>query len=117
MSGINTTTFKAHSTSSASTSSAHCKGLFLIEIAKAAEWNSFSGFSKFYNKLVNDINFGTYILNGLYKNVPMHYVKKQERKNKKAKTTLFFSQVDFNKETFETSKLIFRRNPPRANLC
>ena len=35
-SGINTTTFKAHSTRAASTSSARCKGLSLTEIAKAA---------------------------------------------------------------------------------
>lgn len=41
MSGIYTTTFKAHSTCSALTSSARFKGLSLTEIAKAAGWTSF----------------------------------------------------------------------------
>ena len=66
-SGINTTTFKAHSTCAASTSSARCKGLSLTEIAKAAGWSNFSTFGKFYNKPINDVNFGSNILNGVYK--------------------------------------------------
>ena len=66
-SGINTTTFKAHSTRAASTSSARCKRLSLTEIAKGAGWNNFSTFGKFYNKPINDVNFGSNILNGVYK--------------------------------------------------
>ena len=66
-SGINTTTLKAHSTRAASTSSARCKGLSLTEIAKAAGWSNFSTFGKFYNKPINDVNFGSNILNGVYK--------------------------------------------------
>ena len=66
-SGINTTTFKAHSTRAASTSSARCKGLSLTEIAKAAGWSNFSTFGKFYNKPINDVNFGSSIFNGVYK--------------------------------------------------
>ena len=65
--GINKTTFKAHSTRAASTSSARCKGLSLTEIAKAAGWSNFSTFGKFYNKPINDVNFGSNILNGVYK--------------------------------------------------
>ena len=66
-SGINTTTLKAHSTRAASTSSAPCKGLSLTEIAKAAGWSNFSTFGKFYNEPINDVKFGSNILNGVYK--------------------------------------------------
>ena len=57
-SGINTATFRAHSTHSASTSSARWKILSLTEIAKTAGWTNFSKSGKFCNKSVNDINFG-----------------------------------------------------------
>ena len=56
--GINTKTFKAHSTRSATTSVAYNKGLSLSEIGKAAGWSNFTTFGKFYNKPVDVNNFG-----------------------------------------------------------
>ena len=55
-----------HVQRSASKSSACCKGLSLTETAKAARWTNFATFAKFYDKPVNDINFGSNILNGVY---------------------------------------------------
>ena len=61
--GINTKTFKAHATRSASTSAAYNKGLSLSEIGKAAGWSNFPTFAKFYSKPVDVNNFGVGILN------------------------------------------------------
>ena len=61
--GINTKTFKAHATRSASTSTAYNKGLSLSKIDKTAGWSNFTTFVKFYNKLKDVNNFGLRILN------------------------------------------------------
>lgn len=67
MPGINTTIFKTHSAHSASTScKGHCYGFPLTKIAKATGWTTFSRFAGFHNKPVNNKNFGSIILNGLY---------------------------------------------------
>ena len=63
--GINTRTFKAHATRSASISAAYSKILSLSELGKAAGWSNFTIFVKFYNKPVDVNNFGLRILNGV----------------------------------------------------
>ena len=60
--GINTKTFKAHATRSASTSAACDKGLSLSEKGKAAGWSNFTTFAKFSNNSVDVNNWR--ILNG-----------------------------------------------------
>ena len=60
-SGIETKTFSAHSTRSASTSKARTKNLSLVEISKAAGWSNSRTFAKFYNKTIVH-NFGEEIL-------------------------------------------------------
>ena len=59
-SGIETTTFTAHSTRSASTSKAK-RNLSLTEIAKAAGWSNNRTMAKFYNKPIIS-NFGSAVL-------------------------------------------------------
>ena len=60
--GINIKTYKAHSVRSASSSSAHAKGLSLKEIGKAAGWTNFKTFGKFYKKPIEEENFGSVLL-------------------------------------------------------
>ena len=69
-SGIN---LKAHLTRSAFTFSARCKALLLTKIVKGTWWANFSTFEKFYDKPVNDINFGSNIL--IHFNVVIHVLK------------------------------------------
>eukprot|EP00794_Sanderia_malayensis_P013521 gene13521-14933_t len=61
LAGINCTTFSAHSTRSASTSSAHSKGLSLHEINKAAGWQNAKTFANYYQKIITP-NFGDTVL-------------------------------------------------------
>ena len=60
--GINTQTFTAHSTRSASTSLAKTKGLAVSEIRKAAGWKPGSTFARFYDRPIMGKNFGDTIL-------------------------------------------------------
>lgn len=64
-SGIDVTTYKPHSTRSASTSAALRKGVPLKVIMKAAGWSTECTFAKFYNKDIKPDNeeFGNSILN------------------------------------------------------
>jgi len=50
LAGIDTSTFKAHSTRSASSSKAMCQGVPLDEIVKRGHWSSATTFEKFYCK-------------------------------------------------------------------
>ena len=50
LAGIDTQTFKAHSTRSASVSKANTLGVSLTEIIKRGQWTTDSTFRKFYNK-------------------------------------------------------------------
>jgi len=59
--GIDTKTFAAHSTRSASTSCAKAKGLSVMEIARAAGWKNCRTFAEHYDKLAES-NFGNAIL-------------------------------------------------------
>ena len=59
--GINTTTFTAHSTRSASSSAVKEKGLSLKEISKAAGWTNAETFRIYYNKPIVE-NFGAAVL-------------------------------------------------------
>ncbi len=57
--GIDTLTFSAHSTRSASTSLAKAKGLSISEISKAAGWSNDHTFARHYRKpIAYDKNFG-----------------------------------------------------------
>lgn len=60
--GVDTKTFGAHSTRSASTSKALKVGMTLGDIGKAAGWTSGSVYSKYYNKPIHP-NFGAQLLN------------------------------------------------------
>ena len=62
-SGIETTTFSAHSTRHASTSNAK-RNLSLLEIGKAAGWSNMQTFGKHYNRPILE-NFGETILSHL----------------------------------------------------
>ena len=65
-SGINITTFRAHSTRSASSSKvSKCSNLSLKEIAKAAGWSNTQTFARYYNKEIIDENFGSSFLNNI----------------------------------------------------
>ena len=63
-SGIDATTFGAHSTRSASTSHAIKVRLSIGDIGKAAEWSSGSTFRKHYNRPM-ETNFGASILSNV----------------------------------------------------
>ena len=56
LSDINIDIFKAHSTSSASTSNAFLKGASIKEIMKTACWSNESTFQTFYNRKVVEAN-------------------------------------------------------------
>jgi hypothetical protein len=61
--GIDTDTFKAHSTRGASTSKANKLGLSVEQSMKIANWKSATSFQKFYNKPVeSDSEFGNMLL-------------------------------------------------------
>ena len=60
--GIDTNTFSAHSTRSASTSKAKSTGVPMSEILKAANWSSASTFCHFYNRPVSSVLFGQAVL-------------------------------------------------------
>lgn len=63
LSGIDTKTFKAHSTRAASTSKASSSGISLTEIVKRGKWKSDSTFRKFYHKnIVKESDFQGSIL-------------------------------------------------------
>ena len=62
MSGIDTTTFTAHSTRTASASCAKAKGLPSHVIMAAADWHSESTFTRYYDKSVVKENFGEKLL-------------------------------------------------------
>ena len=65
-SGINITTFRAHSTRSASSSKvSKCSKLSLKEIAKAAGWSNTQTFARYYNKEIINENFGSSLLNNI----------------------------------------------------
>jgi len=67
LSGIDTSTFKAHSTRAASTSKASDLGVPLSEIVKRGRWTNSSTFEKFYKKPSNktgDFNFESAVLTG-----------------------------------------------------
>ena len=59
-SGVNTVTFTAHSTRSASSSTAS-KNLSLVQIAKAAGWSNVRTFAKYYDKPIEE-NYGSAVL-------------------------------------------------------
>lgn len=61
LAGVNCEIFSAHSTRSASTSSAHKKGLNLQEINKAAGWSNARTFANYYHKRIAS-NFGDAVL-------------------------------------------------------
>jgi len=60
--GINTETFKAHSTRSASTTAATVKGLSFEEIQKCANWTNKSTFQKFYYRPRHSSAFSSAVL-------------------------------------------------------
>ena len=67
LSGIDTSTFKAHSTRAASTSKASDLGVPLSEIVKRGRWTNSSTFENFYKKPSNktgDFNFESAVLTG-----------------------------------------------------
>ena len=61
LAGVDTTTFSAHSTRSASASKSALHGLSLADIEKAGGWRNCRTIAKFYNKVVKD-NFGEFVL-------------------------------------------------------
>ena len=61
-SGIDTNTFSAHSSRTASSSYGFSSGLPLKDILKAGGWSNAETFAKHYNKPVSDPNFGHNIL-------------------------------------------------------
>ena len=62
LAGIDTSIFKAHSTTSASTSAATKLGVPLQDITSTGRWSSNSTFGKFYKDLVQTFNMGDAIL-------------------------------------------------------
>ena len=62
LAGIDTESFSAHSTRSASTSYAASKGVSISDILKAANWSSSSTFEQFYYRPNNSDTYSTTIL-------------------------------------------------------
>ena len=60
--GIDTSIFKAHSTTGASTSAAARVGITTNDILQAADWSTVSVFSKFYYKPIHSSTYGTAVL-------------------------------------------------------
>ena len=67
-SGVDITTFKAHSTRSAVTSKSFCLGVPLQEILSAASWTNAKTFAQFYHKPIIDKtdSFGKTLLENIY---------------------------------------------------
>ena len=61
-SGIDTSTFKGHSTSSAATSAAKNKTVSVMDIMKVADWSNSITFTKFYYKPIESSEFGHKVL-------------------------------------------------------
>ena len=61
-SGIDTSTFKGHSTRSAATSAARNKSVSVMDIMKVADWSNSNTFTKFYYKPIQSSEFGHRIL-------------------------------------------------------
>ena len=62
MSGIDISTFTAHSTRGASTSAAADSGITTSDILKAADWSTESVFRKFYYWPTHDASYGHTVL-------------------------------------------------------
>jgi len=62
MSGIDVTTFPAHSTRGASSSAAADYGITIGDILKAADWSTESVFRKFYNRSSHNPSYGRAVL-------------------------------------------------------
>lgn len=62
LAGIDTDTFKAHSTRSASASAAASAGLTTNQIMEAADWSSESVFQTFYYKSIQSNQVGVAVL-------------------------------------------------------
>ena len=60
LAGIDTKTYKAHSTRAAATSKAKAKNVPIKEIMEAAMWNSASTFARFYDKRIEERSEGTF---------------------------------------------------------
>ena len=56
--GVDITTFKTHSTRSASTSAAYNAGILVTNIMKAADWKRATTFKRFYHKPIKNSSFG-----------------------------------------------------------
>ena len=61
-SGIDTSTFKGHSTRSAATSAARNKSVSVMDIMKVADWSNSNTFTKFYYKPIQSSEFGHRVL-------------------------------------------------------
>ena len=61
-SGIDTSTFKGHSTRSAATSPARNKSVSVMDIMKVADWSNSNTFTKFYYKPIQSSEFGHRVL-------------------------------------------------------
>ena len=66
MAGIDTNTYKAHSTRPASTSKAKAKGMSTRQILSWANWSNAKTFLRYYNKFIDgrteESNFGNLVL-------------------------------------------------------
>ena len=62
MSGIDISTFTAHSTRGASTSATADSGITTSDILKAADWSIDSVFRKFYYQRTHDTSYGQTML-------------------------------------------------------
>jgi hypothetical protein len=62
LAGIDTGTFKAHSTRGAAASAAASAGMSVTDILKTADWSSESTFTQFYYKEIRSTDFGDKVL-------------------------------------------------------
>jgi hypothetical protein len=62
LAGIDTSTFRAHSTRSASTSKAIAQGIHLSDVLKAGNWASAKTFQRFYHRSVQSDGFAQAVL-------------------------------------------------------